>query len=45
MESFQHGALESRLTWMSRHILLAWMPAIHAGMTEGKDRSNTSVGV
>jgi hypothetical protein len=37
MASFQHGALESRLTWMSPgHILWAWMPAIHAGMTEEK---------
>jgi hypothetical protein len=33
--SFQHGALESRLTWMSPEASLrTWMPAIHAGMTE-----------
>jgi hypothetical protein len=33
--SFQHGALESRLTWMSPEASLrTWMPAIHAGMTK-----------
>jgi hypothetical protein len=33
--SFQHGALESRLTWMSPETSLRiWMPAIHAGMTK-----------
>jgi hypothetical protein len=33
--SFQHGALESRSTWMSPDASLrAWMPAIHAGITE-----------
>jgi hypothetical protein len=32
--SFQHGGLESRLTWMSPEASLRnWMPAIHAGMT------------
>ena len=32
--SFQHGALESRLTWMFPEASLrAWMPAIHAGMS------------
>jgi len=33
--SFQHGALESRLTRMSPDASLrTWMPAIHAGMTK-----------
>jgi hypothetical protein len=33
--SFQHGVLESRLTWMSPEASLRiWMPAIHAGMTK-----------
>src|SRR5262249_53960079 len=32
--SFQHGVLESRLTWMSPEASLqSWMPAIH-GMTK-----------
>jgi hypothetical protein len=32
--SFQHGMLESRLTWMSQEASLRnWMPAIHARMT------------
>src|SRR5437667_144275 len=32
--SFQHGVLESRLTWTSPEASLRiWMPAIHAGMT------------
>ena len=32
--SFQHGVLESRLTWMFPEASLRiWMPAIHAGMT------------
>jgi hypothetical protein len=32
--SFQHGVLESRLTWMSSEASLrTWVPAIHAGMT------------
>jgi hypothetical protein len=32
--SFQHGALESRLTWMFPEASVrAWMPAIRAGMT------------
>src|ERR1700740_320667 len=33
--SFQHGVLESRLTWMFPEASLrTWMPAIHAGMTK-----------
>src|SRR5262245_37182848 len=33
--SFQHGVLESSLTWMSPEASLqTWMPAIHAGMTK-----------
>jgi hypothetical protein len=33
--SFQHGVLESRLTWMfPQASLRTWMPAIHAGMTK-----------
>src|SRR5262245_35397982 len=33
--SFQHGVLESRLTWTSPDASLrVWIPAIHAGMTE-----------
>ena len=33
--SFQHGVLESRLTWMSREVSMrTWIPAIHAGMTK-----------
>jgi hypothetical protein len=33
--SFQHGVLESRLTWMSPDASLrTWMPAIHADMTK-----------
>ena len=33
--SFQHGVLESRLTWMFPDASLqTWMPAIHAGMTK-----------
>jgi hypothetical protein len=33
--SFQHGVLESRLTWMSPEASLrAWMSALHAGMTK-----------
>src|SRR5262249_30673403 len=33
--SFQHGVLESRLTWMSPEASVrTWMPAIQAGMTE-----------
>src|SRR5215510_645911 len=33
--SFQHGLLESRLTWTSPDASLrVWIPAIHAGMTE-----------
>ena len=32
--SFQHGVLESRLTWMfTEASSRTWMPAIHAGMT------------
>ena len=32
--SFQHGVLESRLTWTFPDASLrTWMPAIHAGMT------------
>ena len=35
MASFQHGVLESRLTWMFPEASLrTWMPAIHAGMTK-----------
>jgi hypothetical protein len=34
MASFQHGALESRFTWMSPEVSSrTWMPAIYAGMT------------
>jgi hypothetical protein len=33
--SFQHGVLETRLTWMFPEASLrTWMPAIHAGMTK-----------
>jgi hypothetical protein len=33
--SFQHGMLESRLTWMSPTISCGpWIPAVHAGMSE-----------
>ena len=33
--SFQHGVLESRLTWMFPEASLRiWMPAIHADMTK-----------
>src|SRR5262249_48884461 len=33
--SFQHGVLESSLTWMSpKASLQSWMPAIHGGMTK-----------
>jgi hypothetical protein len=33
--SFQHGVLESRLTWMSPDASTrTWMPAIHGGMTK-----------
>ena len=33
--SFQHGVLESRLTWMfPAASMRTWMPAIHAGMTK-----------
>jgi hypothetical protein len=33
--SFQHGVLESRLTWMfPQASLRTWLPAIHAGMTK-----------
>jgi hypothetical protein len=36
--SFQHGVLESRLTWMSSEASVrVWMAAIHAGMTETAD--------
>ena len=32
--SFQHGVLESRLTWMFPEASLrTWMPTIHTGMT------------
>jgi hypothetical protein len=47
ISSFQHGVLEPRLTWMSADAsLLAWMPAIHAGMTGAADDQNAvDVGV
>jgi hypothetical protein len=35
ISSFQHGVLESRLTWMSPEASMqTWVPAIHAGMTK-----------
>jgi hypothetical protein len=35
MASFQHGVLESRLTWTFPDASVQiWMPAIHAGMTK-----------
>jgi hypothetical protein len=33
--SFRHGVPEPRFTWMSPEASLrAWMPAVHAGMTD-----------
>jgi hypothetical protein len=35
VSSFRHGVPEPRFTWMSPEASLrAWMPAIHAGMTD-----------